>query len=170
MRKREEKKRREKEKRKEENIGDQIAKTVRAPFTFAPWPFTRRTRTAYTIGKPDECSTFICGLENLHADRTTVCFEPWQKPRATLGFRKTGLSPPPHPPQVILLAVPRRCFCCGSYSFVIIFKMFACCMILHEFVATLRLSALPSALYFILSKLALWPPQFNSCSLCFPKD
>ena len=32
-------------------------------------------------------------LENLHADRTTVCFEPWQKPRARLGSRKTGLSP-----------------------------------------------------------------------------
>ena len=38
---------------------------------------------------------FIDGLENLHADRTTVCFEPWQKPRARLGSRKTGLSPPP---------------------------------------------------------------------------
>ena len=34
-----------------------------------------------------------------HADRTTVCFEPWQKPRARLGSRKTGLSPPPPPPQ-----------------------------------------------------------------------
>ena len=32
-------------------------------------------------------------LENLHADRTTVCFEPWQKLRAKLGSRKTGLSP-----------------------------------------------------------------------------
>ena len=32
-------------------------------------------------------------LGNLHADRTTVCFEPWQKPRARLGIRKTGLSP-----------------------------------------------------------------------------
>ena len=32
-------------------------------------------------------------LENLQADRTTVCFEPWQKPRARLGSRKTGLSP-----------------------------------------------------------------------------
>ena len=44
---------------------------------------------------------FICfpwwsidGLENLHADRTTVCFEPWQKSRARLGSCKTGLSPP----------------------------------------------------------------------------
>ena len=33
-------------------------------------------------------------LENLYADRTTVCFEPWQKLRARLGTRKTGLSPP----------------------------------------------------------------------------
>ena len=33
-------------------------------------------------------------LENLHADRTTVCFESWQKPRARLGTRKTGLSSP----------------------------------------------------------------------------
>ena len=33
-------------------------------------------------------------LENLHADRTTLCFEPWQKLRARLGSRKTGLSPP----------------------------------------------------------------------------
>ena len=32
-------------------------------------------------------------LENLHADRTTICFEPSQKPRARLGSRKTGLSP-----------------------------------------------------------------------------
>ena len=32
-------------------------------------------------------------LENLHADWTIVCFEPWQKPRARLGTRKTGLSP-----------------------------------------------------------------------------
>ena len=33
-------------------------------------------------------------LENLHADRTTVYFEPWQKPSARLGSRKTGLSLP----------------------------------------------------------------------------
>ena len=26
-------------------------------------------------------------LENLHADRTTVCFKPWQKPRTMLGSR-----------------------------------------------------------------------------------
>ena len=40
--------------------------------------------------------------------------------------------------------------------------------LLHDFVATLRLSALPFAWYFVLSKLALSPPHFNSCSLCFP--
>ena len=75
---------------------------------------------------------FICfpwwsidGLENLHADRTTVCFEPWQKPRARLGSRKTGLSTP-----VIFADLPRLCFCCGSYLFVVIFIMFACCMTL----------------------------------------
>ena len=33
-------------------------------------------------------------LENLHADRTTVCLEPWQKPRARLSTHKTGLSHP----------------------------------------------------------------------------
>ena len=35
---------------------------------------------------------YIDELENLHADRTTICFEPWQKLRARLGSRKTGLS------------------------------------------------------------------------------
>ena len=49
-------------------------------------------------------------LENIHADWTTVCFEPWQKPRARLGSRKTGLSPP----SILILTVPRRYFCCGS--------------------------------------------------------
>ena len=33
-------------------------------------------------------------LENFHADRTTICFEPWQKLRARLGPRKTGLNRP----------------------------------------------------------------------------
>ena len=33
-------------------------------------------------------------LENLNADRITVCFEPWEKLRARLGTLKTGLSPP----------------------------------------------------------------------------
>ena len=49
-------------------------------------------------------------LENLHADRTTVCFEPWWKLRARLGTRKTGLSPP----RIFILTVPGRYFCCGS--------------------------------------------------------
>ena len=50
-------------------------------------------------------------LETLHADRTTVCFEPWQKPRARLRSRKTGLSPLP---SILILTVPRRYFCCCS--------------------------------------------------------
>ena len=49
-------------------------------------------------------------LENLHANRTTICFEPWQKPRARLGSRKTGLSPP----SILILTVPKRYFFCGS--------------------------------------------------------
>ena len=48
-------------------------------------------------------------LENLHADRTTVCFEPWQKPRARLGTRNRF-----KPPSILILTVPRRYFCCGS--------------------------------------------------------
>ena len=48
------------------------------------------------------------------ADRTTICFEPWQKPSARLGSCKTGLSPPPN---ILILTVPRRYleryFCCG---------------------------------------------------------
>ena len=62
------------------------------------------------------------------------------------------------------------------YSLIAIFQktgLFICYNIynvclLHDFVATPRLSALPSALYFVLSKLALWQPHFNSCSPCFP--
>ena len=35
------------------------------------------------------------------------------------------------PPSILILTVPRRCFCCGSYLFVIIICiMFACCMTL----------------------------------------
>ena len=35
-----------------------------------------------------------CGIAKfLNADRTTVCFEPWQTPRAMFGSCKTGLSP-----------------------------------------------------------------------------
>ena len=36
----------------------------------------------------------VDGLESLHADRKIVCFEPWRKPRARLGSRKTGLRSP----------------------------------------------------------------------------
>ena len=61
----------------------------------------------------------IVELQNLHADRTTVCFEPWQKPRARLGTRKIGLSPPP--PQylntdrskvLLLWFLTVTCSCC----------------------------------------------------------
>ena len=54
-------------------------------------------------------------LENLHADRTTVCFEPWQKLRARLGARKTGLSPPVFlywPFQGGISVVVPYCSCC----------------------------------------------------------
>ena len=56
-------------------------------------------------------------LENLHADRTTVCFEPWQKLRARSGARKTGLSPPPPvflywPFQGGTSVVVTYCSCC----------------------------------------------------------
>ena len=100
-------------------------------------------------------------LENLHADRTTVCFEPWQKLRARLGTRKTGLSPP-----VIFFADRSKAVLLLWFIF-ICYNIYNVCL-LHDFVATLRLSALPSALYFVLSKLALWPPHFNSCSPSFP--
>ena len=62
-------------------------------------------------------------LENLHADRTTVCLEPWQKPRARLGSRKTGLSPPPRyfnywPFQDgASVVVPVTCSCCRYLYF-----------------------------------------------------
>ena len=55
-------------------------------------------------------------IENLHADRTIIGFEPWQTLRARLDSRKTGLRPPPQPPtpSTLILTVPRRYFCCGS--------------------------------------------------------
>ena len=41
------------------------------------------------------CDLFVSDeLENLHADETTICFEPWKKLRAMLGSCKTGLNPP----------------------------------------------------------------------------
>ena len=110
-------------------------------------------------------------LGNLHADRTTVCLEPWQKLRARLGTRKTGLSPlvfsffffflffywPFQGGVTVVIHI-------YLLSYLYIYNVY----LLHDFVATLRLSALSSALYFVLSKLALWPPHFNSCSPCFP--
>ena len=69
----------------------------------------------------------------------------------------------------------RNCVCACARPLVcrsVICSYWTSCLfifcLLHDFVATLRLSALPSALYFILSKLALWPPHSNSCSPCFP--
>ena len=59
-------------------------------------------------------------LENLHADRTTVCFEPWQKLRARLGSRKTGLSPPSilyWPFQGGTSVVVPYCSCCLCLNF-----------------------------------------------------
>ena len=50
---------------------------------------------------------------------------------------------------------------CSSKAVVLLWFIFICyhnmynVCLLHDFVATLRLSALPSALYFVLSKLAL---------------
>ena len=63
-------------------------------------------------------------------DRTTVCFEPWQKPRARFGSRKTGLSPP----QVI--------FTDRSKAVLLLWFIFICyhfynVCLLHDFVATL---------------------------------
>ena len=74
---------------------------------------------------------FICfpwwpigGLENLHADQTTVCFEPWQKPRARLGSRETGLSPHPQyfntdrsKAVLLLLFFTVTCSCCPYLYF-----------------------------------------------------
>ena len=63
-------------------------------------------------------------LENLHADRTTVYFEPWHKPRARLGTRKTDLRPPAPPPSILILTVPRRYFCCGSLLLFVLLSVF----------------------------------------------
>ena len=98
-------------------------------------------------------------LENLHTDWTNVSFEPWQKPRARLGSRKTSSSP-------TLIFTDRSKVALLLWFIFMCYHIYNVCL-LYDFVATLRLSALPSALYFILSKLALWPPHFNSCSHCF---
>ena len=64
-----------------------------------------------------------------------------------MGSRKTGLRPP-------LIFTDRSKAVLLSWSIFICYHIYNVCL-LHDFVATLRLSVLPSALYFILSKLAL---------------
>ena len=77
-------------------------------WSHAPAPGISRCRSQYVVSVESSSLFhhsiylwFICfpwwsidGLENLHADRTIVCFEPWQKPRARLGSRnyKRGLE------------------------------------------------------------------------------
>ena len=96
-----------------------------------------------------------------HADRTTVCFEPWQKPRARLGTRKTGLTPPPPHTHtsILILTVPWRYFCYGSllllvlavriYTLVQLLFLFAlprvpfveCCQFVYSVISLLVLRA-----------------------------
>ena len=64
-----------------------------------------------------------------------------------MGSRKTGLS-------------PRVIFTDRSKAVLLLWFRFICyhvynVCLLHDFLVTLRMSALPSALYFVLSKLAL---------------
>ena len=57
-------------------------------------------------------------VEVLHAKRTTsMCIWTTAEPRMRLLQRKTGLCSPP--PSNLLLTVPRRCFCCGSFYLLI---------------------------------------------------
>ena len=67
---------------------------------------------------------------------------------ARLGACKTGLSPP-----VIFFTERSKAVLLLWFIF-ICYNIYNVCL-LHDFVATLTLSALPSALYFVLSKLAL---------------
>ena len=78
-------------------------------------------------------------LENLHADRTTVCFEPWQKLRARLGTRNTGLSP-----LVFFFTDRSKAVLLLCFIF-ICYHIYNVCL-LHDFVTTLKLSALSSTL------------------------
>ena len=73
--------------------------------------------------------------------------KPWRKPRARLGSRKTGLSSP-------VIFTDRSKAVLLLWFIFICYHIYNICL-LHDFVATLRLSALPSAMYFVLSKLAL---------------
>ena len=67
---------------------------------------------------------------------------------ARLGSRKTGLSPP------VIFTDRSKAVLLLWFIFICYHNMYNVCL-LHDFVATLRLSALSSALYFVLSKLAL---------------
>ena len=60
--------------------------------------------------------------QSFHADRAAVCFGPWWGLGAGLG---AGLGP-----GVFVLAVPGRCFCCGSLLFLLsVFVLwFGCCV------------------------------------------
>ena len=68
-----------------------------------------------------------------------------------LGSRKTGLSPP------VIFTDRSKAGLLLWFIFICCHNMYNVCL-LHDFVA----------LYFVLSKLALWPSHFNSCSPCFP--
>ena len=73
-------------------------------------------------------------------------FEPWQNLRARLGSRKTGLSPPP--PLFPSNFTDRSKAVLLLWFILICYIIYNVCL-LHDFVATLRLSALPSALSFV---------------------
>ena len=62
--------------------------------------------------------------------------------------KKTGLSPP------VIFTDRSKAVLLLWFLFICYRNMYNVCL-LHDFVATLRLSALPSALYFALSKPAL---------------
>ena len=71
-------------------------------------------------------------------------------------------------PSKYLLTLPRWYFFCGSYLFMLFtLSNFFCMIVLwppdHHLDVHLALCIL-----FVKSKLALWPPYFNSCSSCFP--
>ena len=82
-----------------------------------------------------------------------VDFDPWQMLRVRVGSRKTGLSPPSvifYWPVLLLWFI----FIC--------YRIYNVCLLHDDCVATLRLSALPSALYFVMSKPALYKVKRQS--------
>ena len=89
----------------------------------------------------------VCGYAVSRTASVDVCSKR-DVLRLPLGACKTGLS------HLVILFTDR------SKAVLLLLFIFMCYNIynvclLHDFVATLRLSALPSALYFVLSKLAL---------------